>query len=146
MTIGREPRRYDRPASEAPEHDLAADLAFPKPRYVPQGERADLTNAPVPRDEADRNSRYLDFVRSEICAVWGEDGCHCGGVTEAAHLIGGMGRKRSDYLTVPLCSNHHRLGAGAQHNLGLTQFQIQYSVNLWEVSTRLLIRWIRMMR
>lgn len=57
----------------------------------------------------DRNPRYLAFVRSKRCWFCGKD-------AEPHHPIkhwfpisnGGIGRKGSDYLAIPLCREHHR--------------------------------------
>ncbi|HXG58143.1 MAG TPA: hypothetical protein VNL91_03900 [Thermoanaerobaculia bacterium] len=134
-------RRYGKEADEF-RADEEALLAIPKPKFVPRGERANTKGLALPKEHPDRDAAYLAFVRGELCAVWGEDGIHCAGVTEAAHLIGGMGEKRSDYYCVPLCTVHHR----QQHDVGLIQFQVQHGVNLWQVSAELLIRWMRRSR
>ena len=133
----RRARRYDRPAPVEVAPD--SDLMFPKTRFVPHGD-PDLSGLAFPKEHPDRNRPYLDMVRGEICAVNSADPTHCMGVTEAAHLeVYGKAIKASDYLTVPLCTYHHR----EQHQLGIAPFQIQHAINLWEVSTRLLVRWLR---
>lgn len=136
--IIRRGHRYPREAE--PEEQPGADLMFPKPQFIPSGERADQSAAAHPREDPDRCRGFLDLVRDQICAVWDVDGIHCGGHTEAAHLENqGMSAKGSDFLAVPLCTLHHR----QQHTIGLAEFQITHGVNLWEVAARLLIRWIR---
>lgn len=139
MTIlRREPRRYAREAE--PKSTGAEMLALPKPRFVPKGERADRSVLAIGIAEPARDKDYLAFVRSELCAVYGTSNHECGGSTEAAHLVvDGKGRKADDYLTAPLCTNHHRI----QHDMGIVTFQLTYGVNLWEVSLLLLVRWVR---
>lgn len=124
--------------------EAASQLKFPKSKYVPRGENViDMSALTLPKTPPDRNRDYLDFVRGHSCAAWGEDAAGCGGVTEAAHLeVPAKGQKASDYLCVPLCTLHHR----RQHQIGIAQFQISIGVNLWEVSTRLLIVWVRRMK
>lgn len=140
MTFSRrDPRRYDRGADEF-RTDAEALLAHPKPRYVPQGERADRSVLALPISEPARDKDYLAVVRGELCAVYGSYHRECGGVTEAAHLIvDAKGRKADDYLTAPLCSNHH----AAQHQMGIASFQMTYGINLWEVAMLILVRWTR---
>lgn len=132
-------RRYERPA----EVEVAAEsgLKFPKPSFVPRAERVrDRSNLALPVEPPDRSRAYLDFVRGEICAVNADAHHECAGVTEAAHLeVHGKGVKASDFLTVPLCTFHHR----RSHDVGIVTFQITYRINLWEVATRLLVRWVR---
>lgn len=130
----REPRPWD---------EAAAKARFAKPQYIPKPGEIDTSTFALGKEKADRDNAYLDFVRGELCAAHGVDGIHCDGVTEAAHLIGSLGDKRSDYFCVPLCSGHHRTNGDSQHNIGLTQFQISHGVNLWETATRLLVRWVR---
>jgi hypothetical protein len=139
VSFGRKPHRYDKSAEPETVWDaLGAQLAHPKPRFVPQGEPVDKSSLEISLDSQKRDRGFLDLVRSELCAVYGEWASECAGVTEAAHLIvGGKGLKADDYLTVPLCSWHHV----AQHNIGLVSFQIQYGINLWEVNSRLQARW-----
>jgi hypothetical protein len=142
MSLGRRARNNGRPLS-----DVLADLinmepetlAFPKNPVFP-GEGIDYTALAIPKDPPDRERNYLDLVRGELCALSAEYNRECGGVTEAAHLqVLGKGIKASDFLTVPLCSRHH----GIQHSLGIATFQLQYGINLWQIATHLLVRWIR---
>lgn len=130
-------RRYDRPAPELPADEISP-LAHPK--TTPEGPGVDYTTLAHPKDVPDRERGFLDLVRGELCAVNGDHHSECGGVTEAAHLQGhGTGIKTSDFLTVPLCSRHH----AAQHQMGIATFQLTYGVNLWQVNSLLLVRWIR---
>lgn len=119
----------------------ASKLAFPKSKYVPRANNATPDSALAFRKELpDRDRSYLDFVRGQSCAAWGEDAPNCNGVTEAAHLeVPHKGQKASDYVSIPLCTAHHRL----QHQMGVARFQITIGVNLWEVAARSLVAWIR---
>jgi hypothetical protein len=100
----------------------------------------DYTRLALAKGAPDRDKAFLDYVRGQVCATWG---INCGGVTEAAHLfVAGKSIKASDYFTVPLCSHCH----ARQHSQGIATFQINEGVNLWEVSARLLVAWIRRMR
>ena len=113
-------------------------IAIPKPtRTKRRAANADYARLSLAKAVPDRDPDYLSYVRSQTCATWSTECC---GVTEAAHLVVyGKGIKASDYLTVPLCTCCHRL----QHQIGIVAFQIERGVNLWEVATRLLIRWVR---
>lgn len=136
----RRPHRYSRSA-EIVSNDLASRLTLPKPQYTEKREPIDMSALPLAKSRPDRSAAFLDFVRGEICAAYAIDNAHCGGVTEAAHLeTGGMSQKCSDYLTVPLCSEHHR-GAGSVHQVGLVTFQITHGLNLWQVNAYLQARW-----
>src|SRR4029077_6863608 len=118
------PHRYSRKIT-GPFPEEGSGLAFPKPRFIPKEERADLTRLALPKDRPDRDADYLAFVRNETCAAWSHE---CAGVTEAAHLyVHGKGIKASDFFTIPLCSEHHR----RQHNVGIATFQQNEGVNLW---------------
>ena len=64
------------------------------------------------------NKKYLDYIRSLPCEV-------CGKMAIAHHeqITGrGMGTKCSDYETIPLCNDCHRL----RHNRGKYSFWIDY--------------------
>ena len=70
-----------------------------------------LTRTPFARKarkaRPDDDRRYLEFVRSLRCGVFG--GCTSPYNAHAHHLTGaGMGRKASDRETMPLCAAHHR--------------------------------------
>jgi hypothetical protein len=133
----RRARRYDRPAPELSANEIP-QLAIPK--RVPEGPGVDYTTLAHPKDAPDRERGFLDLVRGELCAVNADHHNECGGVTEAAHLQGhGTGIKASDDLTAPLCTIHHRI----QHDMGIAEFQIVYGVNLWQINSHLLVRWIR---
>lgn len=68
------------------------------------------------RDDAwHRSKRHLEWIRTLPC------GCGAMG-SQAAHVRlgsdGAMGRKPSDFFTVPLCPSCHRI----QHNIGERSF------------------------
>ena len=74
-------------------------------------------SGPCPKTKTPRNPKYLEFVRSRACCVCGLK------YTVVAHHIrmgggGGTGIKPSDYRTVPLCDNHHKL----LHQMGERSF------------------------
>lgn len=131
-----------KPKPETDPDESASKLAFPKSKYVPRAENAaPLSALAFGKELPDRDRNYLDYVRGQSCVAWGEDAANCSGVTEAAHLeVPYKGQKTSDYLTVSLCSGHHRM----QHQMGIARFQISIGVNLWEFAARSLAMWIRM--
>jgi hypothetical protein len=89
-----------------------------------------------------KDEKHLAKVRKLGCCV-----CKKGEQrkkTEAHHLIGyGLGKKPSDRLVIPLCSNHHNHGpAGiAIHHSVLTDWQDKYKKTqqeLWHETNELL--------
>lgn len=64
-------------------------------------------------------------------------GYHHGRIEIAHVATGGMGRKASAFLTVPLCSAHHQF----LHARGVRSFEAQYSLNLRDVAASLESRW-----
>ena len=58
-----------------------------------------------------KNRKYLDWVASLGCCA-SMFGQRCGAPSVAHHWIqnkdGTMGGKQSDYMTLPLCAEHHR--------------------------------------
>lgn len=69
-----------------------------------------------------RSKQYLDFIRKQPCLV-------CGVNPSQAHhesLTGrGVGIKCSDFETIPLCPDCHRL----RHTLGKASFSLAYGIN-----------------
>jgi len=58
----------------------------------------------ITKDKPERDSKYLEFIRTLPCAICG------GGPCQAAHqrlLSGGMGSKPSDYHAIPCCPTCH---------------------------------------
>lgn len=71
-----------------------------------------------------RDPAYLRFVRSLPCSVCKR------GRSEAAHTgPHGIGQKASDYSTISLCPQHHRL----LHAIGRAAFEQQFSISLSDV-------------
>ena len=94
----------------------------------------DTSGLAFPKNPPARDKDHLAYVRGQVCAAWGTD---CGGVTEPAHLeTAGRSMKASDFLIVPLCTKHHK----EQHDTGILTFQMNNTVNLWEVCARLLAK------
>ena len=61
---------------------------------------------PIPKIKPKRNQAYLNFIRSKPCIV-------CGAKAEAHHIRrsywgAGTSMKPHDYVTIPLCSDHHK--------------------------------------
>lgn len=89
-----------------------------------------------PKNPPALDKAYLQFIREQICAVYGND---CEGVTEPAHIgTTGRGLKSPGYYTIPLCSKHHR----EQHSVGVLTFQANHLLNVWEACAENLVRWI----
>lgn len=93
------------------------------------------------------NPEYLAWLRSRHCAVpiflpggfWVEhrESAGCGGTVEAAHVgERGLGQKCSDAQAIPLCSQHHRIGATSNHVLGKS-FWEYHGINRKEVIEKL---------
>lgn len=70
-----------------------------------------------------RNPNYLAFIRKQRCLVYRLSSSHeCEGPVDAHHCFkfllgvseGGLGKKGSDYLAIPLC----RLAHSKRHGLG----------------------------
>jgi len=61
----------------------------------------------VPKPITQKSRKYLDFIRGKRCLVY-----RCGKKAEAHHVnhpwFGrGVGKKSTDYATLPLCQEHH---------------------------------------
>ncbi len=111
--------------------------------------------------QPERSKAFLDFVRMHPCVCCQRKcrecvsrkyptGCigrgECVGVpVEAAHVghTGkGMRVKCSDYETVPLCGQHHRLGKDSHHKLTKPgEFERVHGINLKEIWTELRRVW-----
>lgn len=57
------------------------------------------------------SKKYMQLIRSFGCII-------CERPAEVHHCrsMAGMGQKNSDFLTIPLCPEHHRTGPDAVHN------------------------------
>jgi hypothetical protein len=74
-----------------------------------------------------RDARYLRFIRTLPCSV---PGCRRSDI-EASHSgPHALGRKASDYQTIPLCTRHHRTGDDSYHRLGPKAFQEYHGIDL----------------
>jgi Protein of unknown function (DUF968) len=81
-----------------------------------------------PKHDLLRNGSYLRWIRSLPC-------CICGGTRfiEAAHVgERGMGQKCSDFETLPLCADHHRMGPLSHHVLG-RKFWIVWGIDRFKL-------------
>ena len=95
----------------------------------------------IPRKPARREHRgparswkYRAWIRSLPCAVCGVDPSG-----EAAHTgsDGGLRQKTSDYGCIPLCSECHRFGAAAYHQIGRKEFAIRHGLDIEGLVRRL---------
>jgi len=90
-----------------------------------------------PRKGRIRDGAYLDFVRSQPCAVPG-----CPARDIEAHHWGarGLGQKCDDTSTAPLCGNHHRAWWHDKGHLpGMTTAESKQLIE--SVGLRLLAEW-----
>jgi len=81
--------------------------------------------------------KYLKFVRQHPCLI--KD---CWKRTEAHHVVfdgqGRTGSKVSDFQTVPLCEEHHKLF----HQCGRASFEFQFGLNLYQIIIDLLSEYL----
>lgn len=86
-----------------------------------------------PKERVERSTMYLDYVRSLPCLI-------CAGEAQAHHVdVGGVAMKGSDYVTVPLCNEHHR----ELHDRGDVSFQQWHGVDFNRVVIQYLSRFIQ---
>lgn len=67
---------------------------------------------PQPKNIHKRDTKYLDWIRQQPCAICGSGPC------QAAHqrlLSGGMSNKPDDYHAIPCCPSCHM----AEHSQGV---------------------------
>lgn len=78
------------------------------------------------KHKTSRNKKYLAYIQTLDCIV-------CKRKRVDAHHVytGGVGLKCSDYLTIPLCREHH----SEIHNTGKKMFQVKYQVNIKDLLT-----------
>lgn len=87
----------------------------------------------LPTAKVDRDSGYLNYVRTLPCVV-------CGGRAEPHHVEGGgVALKGSDYLTIPLCRKHH----DAYHSEGKVGFQQANHVDVFYETTLCLAGFVK---
>jgi hypothetical protein len=92
-------------------------VAFPKPVRAPRKARRPLPRKRMKRGPSRRSlnrklaeSLYLRWLHARSCVLAGFE---CNGPIQQSHarnigpLPTGMGRKESDFQSVPMCSRHH---------------------------------------
>ncbi|HYF36060.1 MAG TPA: hypothetical protein VD994_12270 [Prosthecobacter sp.] len=80
-----------------------------------------------------RDKRYLDWIRTQPCAV-----CGIEWEIEAAHTgPHGLGQKSSDHSAIPLCAECHRNGKQAYHRLGPRKFSETHGLEVPELTADL---------
>ena len=76
---------------------------------------------------------HLQWIRGLECSV---RLCRCNKI-EAAHVRtgndGGMGKKPSDWHTIPLCRDHH----AEQHQIGEAGFEKKYKLSMNQIANML---------
>jgi len=80
----------------------------------------------VPKPITNRSKKYLEFIREKKCLV-----CQSAMQAEPHHVSipgsgRGVGKKGSDYHTIPLCRNHHR----SYHYNGRESFCEDFGIHL----------------
>ena len=74
-----------------------------------------------------RSKKYLDYIKRKKCLA-----CQKGIITTEPHHVSipgsgrGVGKKGSDYHTIPLCRNHHR----SYHYNGRESFCEDFNIHL----------------
>lgn len=83
-----------------------------------------------------RDKKYLAWIRTLECIV-------CNRLEVEAHHTGphGMGQKASDYTCIPLCADHHTMGADAYHRIGRKRWEEMTGRAVAEIVERLNGRW-----
>jgi len=105
--------------------------------YIHKNECQYKPGMKLQKELADRDEDYLDFVRNFPCLV-------CGKPSVAHHIkTNGIGIKCSDYLSIPLCSDHHTSGKDAIHIIGKETFLYKFNLDLYREITYYLIEFIR---
>lgn len=65
---------------------------------------------------AQRDEKYLAWIRTLPCELWPRVGTMCKGITEAHHAGDhGFAQRPPDRTAIPLCGWHHRLSHDAAH-------------------------------
>lgn len=90
---------------------------------------------PKPKREVDKT--YLQYIREQPCLVW-----DCPNKS-VAHHDPSVGAGGSDYLSLPLCVDHHIPGV---HQMGKGLFQKKYRIDFNRERVRLLIGYITLLK
>ena len=87
---------------------------------------------------ANRNPKYLNWIRTLPCLICERQGKHQTSRTEAHHAgEHGYGRKAADSTAIPLCGvEHHREGRQAVHVIG-KRFGVVHGIDVTEEMVRL---------
>lgn len=80
-----------------------------------------------------KNKKYLAWIRDRGCAVCKK--------TAVAHHV--WCAKENDYLTIPLCDEHHVSGKFSYHKIGPDKFQELNGINFDWLIIELLIEYIK---
>ncbi len=77
---------------------------------------------------------HRKWVRGFACAICGLVGHECSGKIECAHVRtgtdGGTSIKPSDWWTIPMCEEAHKL----QHQIGESAFERRYSIIMKKIA------------
>jgi len=88
-----------------------------------------------PKTHPVRDKMFLEFIRSQPCLI-------CFAQSVPHHLeIFGASEKGDDWLTVPLCPQHHTLGPDSIHTLGELRFNDRHMINVWEHTAKLQVKY-----
>ena len=74
----------------------------------------------------ERSEAYKKFIRKFPCVCCGE----ARGIETAHFGPHGIGQKSSDYLTLPLCQEHHRTGKHAYHKMAPADFATVHGIDI----------------
>ena len=86
----------------------------------------------MPKVKIERSDKYLAYIRTLPCTI-------CRSRSIAHHTqTGGMGIKGSDYLTIPLCGDHHL----EVHQWGRRTFEEHYGIAQENIAKQLLQKWM----
>ena len=80
-----------------------------------------------------RDKAYLKFVDGLGCCICEQPATHH---HLTGHGYGGKGTKASDYLTIPLCNNHHT-GEQGIHLMGVLSWELIYGSQFEHVAITL---------
>jgi hypothetical protein len=111
------------------------DRATIKPDYVEAARLRRLYPGPFgPKSKRnpDRSRNYLRWIRTQPCSI-------CQSNRSEAHHTGphGLSVKGSDFLTIPLCPQHHRTGQDSYHVLGRAAFEKHHGISIERITKEL---------